>query len=55
MQLGIRGIKGVFSNKFTEDIDSFINEQVVQCDVRVVKNTLVDDSKQMMQMINWYK
>ena len=34
-----------FSEKGTPDIDGFTNKPVVQCDVRVVKNTFVDDSK----------
>ena len=33
---------GAFMLKFTPDID-FTNEQVVQCDVPVVKNTFADD------------
>ena len=30
------GIQGAFSDKVTPGIDSFTNEPVVQCDVRVV-------------------
>ena len=44
-QLGIPGTQGAFSDKITPDIESFTDEPVVQCDVRVVKNTFVDDSK----------
>ena len=41
----IPGTQGAFSDKITPDIESFTDEPVVQCDVRVVKNTLVDYSK----------
>ena len=51
-QLGIPGTQGTFSDKITPDIESFTDEPVVQCDVQVVKNTFVDDSKQIIQMIN---
>ena len=51
-QLGITGPQGSFSEKGTPDLDGFTKKPVVLCDVRVVKNTSVDDSKQMMQMIN---
>ena len=55
IQQGIRGVLGKFSYKITPDIDGFIDETVVQCDVGVVKDTFVDNSKQMMQMINIQK
>ena len=46
VQLSIPGTRGVFLDKITPDIDGFIDELVVhQCDVRVVENTFVDDSK----------
>ena len=54
MQL-IVGIRGSFSNKVTPDTDGFTDEPVVQCDVRVVKNTFVDDSKQMIDINDKYK
>ena len=34
-----------FSNKISPDIDGFTDEPAVQCDVQVVENALVDDSK----------
>ena len=39
------GTQGTFSDKVTSDIDAFTDEPVVRCDVRVVKNTFIDDSK----------
>ena len=45
LQLGIQGIEGAFSDKITPDINGFNDETVVQCDARVAKNTLVNDSK----------
>ena len=44
-----------FSDKATPDIAGFTGEPVVQCDVWVVKNTFLDDSKQMIQIIYRYK
>ena len=37
--IGIPGIQGVFSDRVTP------GELVVQCDIQVVKNTFIDDSK----------
>ena len=52
IQLGyIWGTQGEFSDKVILDIDGFTNEPVVQCNLWVVRNTFVDDSKQ----IKWYK
>ena len=42
---GIAGIQGAFSDKVTTNIDVFIDEAVVQCDVQVVENIFIDDSK----------
>ena len=36
---------GAFSDKVTTNIDVFIDEAVVQCDVQVVENIFIDDSK----------
>ena len=36
---------GAFSDKVAPDIDGFTDEAVVQCDVQVVENATVDDSK----------
>ena len=44
-QLGITGPQGSFSEKGAPDLDGFTKKPVVLCDVRVVKNTSVDDSK----------
>ena len=41
----IPGTQGTFSDKFALDIDDFTDEPEFQCDVQVVKNTFVDDSK----------
>ena len=41
----IPGMLGAFSGKLVPDIDGFTDESEVQCDVQVVKNTLVHDSK----------
>lgn len=45
IQFGIPGPQGAFSDNVTPDVDGFINEPVVQCDISVVKNTFVYDSK----------
>ena len=46
LQLIIPRTLGEFLNKVTPDIDGFTDEPVVhQCDVQVVENTFVDDSK----------
>ena len=42
---GIPGNQGAFLDKVTSDIDGFTDELVVHCDLQVVKNTFVDDSK----------
>ena len=34
-----------FLDKVTTDIDDFIDEPVIQCDIQVKENTFVDDSK----------
>ena len=47
IQPGIRGTQVAFSDKATFNIDGATDETVVQCDVWVVKNIFVDDSKQM--------
>ena len=39
------GTQGVFSDKVVPDIDGFTGEPVAQCDVQVVENSFVDDSK----------
>ena len=44
-QLDIPGPQESFSVKGTPDTDGFTNKPVVQCNVRVVKNTFVDDYK----------
>ena len=44
-QVYIAGTQGAFSDEVTPETDGFTDEPVVQCDVRVVKNTFVDDSK----------
>ena len=36
---------GAFSDKRTSDIDGFTREPVVGCDLQVVENTFLDDSK----------
>ena len=41
LQLSILGTQGTFSS----DIYGFTDKTVVQCDIQVVENTLVDDSK----------
>ena len=43
-------IPQAFSEKVSPDID-FTDEPVVECDVAIVKNTFVDDSKYMIQVI----
>ena len=45
IQLSIQGTQGAFSDKATSNIDDFTDEPEVQCDIQVVKNTFVDDSK----------
>ena len=52
LKRGIRGTSGTCSDEVTPDIDGFIDEPVIQCVVQVVKNTFVDDSKQLIQMID---
>ena len=42
---GIPRTLGAFSDKVTLDIDGFTDEPVVKCDVQVVENTFIDDSK----------
>ena len=42
---GIPGTQGAFSDKLTPNIDVFIDEPVVQCDVQGVENTFTDDFK----------
>ena len=38
--------QGAFSDKVNPDsFDGFTDESVVQCDVQVVENTFIDDSK----------
>ena len=44
-QLIISWTQGAFSCKVASDIDVFIDKPIVQCDVEVVKNSIVDDSK----------
>ena len=41
----IPGTQVGFSDKAVPDIDDFTDEPEFQCDVQVVKNTFVDDSK----------
>ena len=48
--LGILGIQGAFLEKVTPDIGGFTDEPVVQCDVRVVKNTF--DRRFQIMLIN---
>ena len=50
LQLSITGTQEAFLDKVAPDIDGFTGEQVVQCDVQVVK-FFVDYSK---HMINWH-
>ena len=46
LQLHIPGTQRAFFNKVTIDIDGFTGELIVhQCDVQVIENTFVDDSK----------
>ena len=40
--------KGAFSDKVTPDIDGSTDDQVVQCDIQVVKNTFIVDLKQII-------
>ena len=40
----IPGTQGTFS-KLPQTFDGFTDEPVVQCDVQVVENTFIDDSK----------
>ena len=47
--------RGFFTNKVTPDIDGFTDEPVVQCNFRVVKDSFVDDSIQIIQTMNRYK
>ena len=44
-QISISWTQGAFSCKVASDIDVFIDKPIVQCDVEVVKNSIVDDSK----------
>ena len=39
------GTQREFTDKVVPDIDGFTDEPVVQCDVQVVENTFVVDSK----------
>ena len=39
------GTQGSFSGKVTTGINGFTVEPVVQCDIQVVENTFMDDSK----------
>ena len=41
-----------FSIEVAHDIDYFTDEPLVQCDIPVVKNTFVDDHKEMIQITN---
>ena len=43
IQLGIPGTQGAFLDNVTPDIDGFTDGPFVRCDVRVVKNTFIDD------------
>ena len=43
--LNIPGTQEAFSDKVVPDSDGFTDEPVVQCDVQVVKNAFVGDSK----------
>ena len=46
IQLRIPGPQEAFSDEVTPpDFDDFTDGQVVQCDVQVVRNTFVDNSK----------
>ena len=46
IQLRIQGSQEAFSDEVTPpDFDDFTDGQVVQCDVQVVRNTFVDNSK----------
>ena len=45
LQLGKLGTQGAFAEKVTPDIDGFTDEPVVWWDVRVAKNTFLDDSR----------
>ena len=45
LQLSIQGTQGAFSDKVTSHINDFTDKPEVQCDIQVVKNTFVDDSK----------
>ena len=42
---GIPGTQEIFLDKVTPNIYVFTYEPVVQCDVQVVENTFIDDSK----------
>ena len=44
-RLNIPGTQEAFSDKVVPDSDGFTDEPVVQCDVQVVKNAFVGDSK----------
>ena len=39
------GTHRAFSDKVARDIDDFTDEPIVQCDVQVLENTFIDDSK----------
>ena len=45
IRIGIPGTQGAFSDKVTPGINDFIDEPVVQCDVQVVENAFMNDSK----------
>ena len=51
LQLSLPRTQEAFSEKAAPDIDRFNDESVVPCDVQVVENTFVDNSKLMVQMI----
>ena len=42
---GIQRNLGTFLDKVTPDIDGFTDEPVVKCDVQVIENTFMGDSK----------
>ena len=44
------GPKRAFSDKVIPDIDGFPDDQEVQCDIQVVKNTFIVDLKQVIEM-----
>ena len=45
LQLSMPGTQEAFWDKVTTDIDGFTDEPVVQCDIEVIKNIFVDDSR----------